>query len=179
MGDSSRPQLRAPALGAAAPSPAGGATPIPRLGPPPQSANVQPLSFRRDSSRTRRAAAASPWNSVHQRVRGLTPPDAACLGLTLGVFAPTYFQPLRPRNAAHLHIFPGARPRQTIHPAAGKRLAANLKDWVSFRLPDCTSISNNVGPVKLFWGTLLRSLQEVFSLVFLLFCIDDHGSFVI
>src|SRR5216683_1157548 len=52
MGDSSPPQLRAPAPGAAAPSPAGRATPIRCLRPPPQVVNVRPLPFRRDSSRT-------------------------------------------------------------------------------------------------------------------------------
>ena len=45
-------------------------------------------------------------------------------------------------------------------------------------------ISNNVGPGKLFLKTLLSfHLKEVFSFVFFrflfLFCIDDHGSFVI
>jgi hypothetical protein len=48
------------------------------------------------------------------------------------------------------------------------------------RLP---SISNNVGPVKLFLKTLLSfHLKEFFSFVlfrFLFFCIDDYGSFVI
>jgi hypothetical protein len=49
-------------------------------------------------------------------------------------------------------------------------------DDVIHGLPD---ISNNVGPVKLFLRTLLRSLRRVCSLVFFDLCIDDHGSFVI
>src|SRR6266571_195489 len=52
MGDSCPPQLRAPAPGAAAPSPGGRATPIPRLRPRPQIVTVRPLPSRRDSSRT-------------------------------------------------------------------------------------------------------------------------------
>jgi hypothetical protein len=47
----------------------------------------------------------------------------------------------------------------------------------SCELPD---IFNNVGPVKLFLNTLLSfHLKEFFSFVLFLFCIDDHGSFVI
>jgi hypothetical protein len=47
------------------------------------------------------------------------------------------------------------------------------------RLPD---ISNHVGPVKYFLDELLHIFERVCSfafLVFLLLCIDDHGSFVI
>ncbi len=46
-------------------------------------------------------------------------------------------------------------------------------------LPD---ISNNVGPVKLFLGTLLFSLKRVFlsfAFAFFLLCINDQGSLVI
>src|SRR5260370_18045885 len=56
MGDSSPPQLRAPAPRAGAPSAAWRATQIPRLRPPPQIVTVRPLAFRRDSSRTQRRA---------------------------------------------------------------------------------------------------------------------------
>src|SRR2546427_1984356 len=60
------PQLRAPAPGATAPSPAGRATPILRLRLPRQIVTVPPPPFRRDSSRTRRARCSSrayriPW----------------------------------------------------------------------------------------------------------------------
>src|SRR2546427_309092 len=66
MRDSSPPQLRAPAPGATARSPAGRATPIPRLRLRRQIVTVRPPPFRSDSSRTRRARCSSradriPW----------------------------------------------------------------------------------------------------------------------
>src|SRR5713226_1310916 len=56
MGDSSPPQLRAPAPGAIALSPAARATPIPPLRHPPRIVTVRPPPFGRDSSRTHRHA---------------------------------------------------------------------------------------------------------------------------
>src|SRR5437867_9952237 len=52
MGDSSPPQLHAPAPGAAAPSSGAAATRIPRLHPPLRIETVQALPFRRNSNRT-------------------------------------------------------------------------------------------------------------------------------
>src|SRR6266850_1471929 len=52
MGDSSPPQLHAPAPGATAPSSGGAATRIPRLHPPLRIETVQALPFRRNSNRT-------------------------------------------------------------------------------------------------------------------------------
>src|SRR6267142_5268788 len=52
MGDSSRPQLRAPAPAASAPSRVATRALTPRLHPPLRIVDLRPSPFRRDSSRT-------------------------------------------------------------------------------------------------------------------------------